>query len=378
MSADTGLADVVIGDSKISLVNGTEGKLIYAGYTIEDLAANALFEEVEFLLWNDRLPNQEELDAFVKDIATHSDLPDGIITLMKGLPKDAHPMAVLRTVASAVSHYDPNSEDNTDKDIAQQKAIRLTGQLSAITAAWERIRNDQEPVAPRPDYNLAQNFVYMLKGEEPDEATWKAINVYLVLLAEHGTNASTFATRVTTATVADYHSAIVSGIGTLKGPAHGGANTAAMNQFIEIGSVDNVEAWFQKNVKEGHGRIMGIGHRVYKAPDPRGAILKDHARALANAAGDTTWFDIAEKLEDTARADDFFIERNLFPNVDYYSAIVLYTLGLPTDTFTPLFAMSRVAGWSAHIFEQMGGRLIRPRAHYVGEMDLPWVDVADR
>jgi citrate synthase len=378
MATNAGLEGIVIGDTETSLVDGVKGRLIYAGYSIEDLAAHALFEEVEFLLWNNRLPNKAELDAFISDIATHSELPDGIINLMNGLPKDAHPMAVLRTVVSALAHYDEDSEENADKAIAQRKAVRLTGQMAVATATWERIRNDLDPVKPRADYNLAQNFVYTLKGEEPDEATWKAIDVYLVLLAEHGTNASTFTTRVVTATNADYHSAITAAIGALKGPSHGGANTAAMNQFLEIGSPDNVENWFNTNIKSGEKRIMGIGHRVYKAPDPRGAILKEHARALAEAAGDTTWFDIAENLEKAARADEYFIERDLFPNVDYYSAIVLYTLGLPTDTFTPLFAMSRVAGWSAHIFEQMGGRLIRPRAHYVGPMDLHWTPVEER
>ncbi|MEM6529356.1 MAG: citrate/2-methylcitrate synthase [Chloroflexota bacterium] len=373
-----GLEGIIVADSTTSLVNGTEGKLIYSGYWIEDLAANSLFEEVEFLLWNNRLPNQAELDELVKAIAAGAVLPDGIITLMKGLPKDSNPMGVLRTVVSALAHYDPDSENNTDKDVAKQKAIRLTGQITSATAAWERIRVGEEPVAPRADYNLAQNFVYMLKGEEPDETTWRAINVYLVLLAEHGMNASTFTSRVTTATISDMHSAVTSAIGTLKGPAHGGANTAAMNQFLDVGEPENVENWFQTKVKDGGGRIMGIGHRVYKAPDPRGAILKEQARALAEQAGNMKWFDIAEGLENRARQDDFFIERNLFPNVDYYSAIVLYTLGIPVDSFTPLFAMSRIAGWSAHIIEQMGGRLIRPKSNYVGDMGLEYVPVENR
>lgn len=378
MATNTGLEGIVIGDTNTSLVNGEEGRLTYAGYSIEDLAVNALFEEVAFLLWNNRLPNQDELDTLVKDIATHATLPEGIIKLMRTLPTEADPMGVLRTVTSALAHYDPDGENYDDKGKAQEKAVRLTGQMAVATATWERIRNGLEPVAPRDDYNLAQNFVYTLKGEEPDEAIWKAINVYLVLLAEHGTNASTFTSRVVTATNADYHSAITAAIGALKGPSHGGANTAAMNQFLEIGMPENVENWFRENIKTGKKRIMGIGHRVYKAPDPRGAILKEHARALAEAAGDMTWFNIAEGLESAARADEYFIERDLFPNVDYFSAIVLYTLGLPTDTFTPLFAMSRVVGWSAHVFEQMGGRLIRPRANYVGPLDLQWTAVEDR
>ncbi len=378
MVANTGLEGIVVGDSTTSLVDGAEGKLIYTGYSIEDLAAHALFEEVEYLLWNERLPNQAELDELVKAIAVGGTLPEGIIKLMKDIPTDANPMGVLRTVVSALAHFDPDSENNTDKDVAKQKAIRLTGQITAATAAWERIREGMEPIQPREDYNLAQNFVYMLKGEEPDETTWRAINVYLVLLAEHGMNASTFTSRVVTATISDMHSAITAAISALKGPAHGGANTAAMNQFLDIGEPDNVENWFQTNIKDGHGRIMGIGHRVYKAPDPRGSILKEQARALAEGSGNTKWFEIAENLEQRARQDDFFIERNLFPNVDYYSAIVLYTLGIPVDSFTPLFAMSRIAGWTAHVIEQMGGRLIRPKSNYVGPMDLEYVPVAER
>ena len=377
MATNTGLDGMVVAESTTSLVNGEEGILIYSGYAIEVLADNSLFEEVEFLLWHNRLPNKQELDDLVKQVAAGAALPDGIITLMKGLPKDAHPMAVLRTVVSALAHYDADSEDNTDKDIARQKAIRLTGQMASAVAAWERIRNGDEPVAPKGDYNLAQNFVYMLKGEEPDETTWQAINVYLVLLAEHGLNASTFTSRVVTATIADMHSAVAAAIGALKGPAHGGANTAAMNQFLDIGEVDNVENWFKKTREEG-GRVMGIGHRVYKAPDPRAAVLKQHARDLAEASGNTKWFEIAEGLEQAARKDDYFIERDLYPNVDYYSAIVLYTLGIPTDTFTPLFAMARIAGWSAHIIEQMGGRLIRPTASYIGDYDLEYVPVDQR
>jgi len=377
MATNTGLDGMVVAQSTTSLVNGEEGKLIYSGYTIEDLAENALFEEVEFLLWHNRLPSKSELNELVEKVAQGAVLPDGIITLMKNLPTDAQPMAVLRTVTSALAHYDEDSEDNTDKDVAREKAIRLTGQMASAVAAWERIRNGEEPVAPKADYNLAQNFVYMLKNEEPDETTWRAINVYLVLLAEHGLNASTFTSRVVTATIADLHSAVTAAIGALKGPAHGGANTAAMNQFLDVGEVDNVETWF-KETRESGGRVMGIGHRVYKAPDPRGAILKQHARDLAETSGNTKWFEIAEGLEKAARKDDYFIERNLFPNVDYYSAIVLYTLGIPTDTFTPLFAMARVAGWSAHIIEQMGGRLIRPKAEYVGEMDLDYTPVEQR
>lgn len=373
-----GLEGIVVADVTTSLVNGEEGKLIYSGYKIEDLAENALFEEVVFLLWNVRLPNAEELEALRSAIAKGAALSDDIITMMKALPKDANPMAVLRTVVSALAHYDPDAENLTDKEVAQQKATRLTGQMTAATAAWYRIRKGEDPIAPREDLNLAQNFVYMLNGEEPSKEASDAVNVYLVLLAEHGMNASTFTSRVVTATGSDLHSAVVAAIGALKGPSHGGANAEAMKMFLEIGGEDNVEDWFDKEVRNGSRRVMGIGHRVYKAPDPRANILLKYSEAYAESAGNTKWLNVAKKLAETARADDFFIERDLFPNVDYYSAILLYTLDLDIDMFTPLFAMSRVAGWSANIIDQMGGRLIRPKANYVGPKDLEWTSVEDR
>jgi len=229
------------------------------------------------------------------------------------------------------------------------------------------------------DLSLAQNFLYMVRGVEPDETASAALNVYLVLLAEHGMNASTFAARVVTATESDIHSAVVAAIGALKGPAHGGANTAAMNMFMEIGDPCRVADWFSDEVLDKRRRIMGIGHRVYKALDPRASVLKQHARALAASTGNSKWFDIAEKLELAARAEDFFIQRRLFPNVDYYSAILLYTIDLDVDMFTPLVVMSRIAGWSAHIFEQKrNNRLIRPKANYIGPLDLEWKPVAER
>ena len=242
-----------------------------------------------------------------------------------------------------------------------------------------RIRKGSEPIAPRPDLNLSQNFVYMLTGEEPEQTAVDAINAYMVLLTEHGMNASTFASRVTVSTGSDMHSAIVSAIGTLKGPAHGGANTEAMHQFMEVAEVANVEPWFVENVKSGKRRIMGIGHRVYKALDPRAAVLRDRAEALAKQSGNTKWFQIADDLATLAGADQYFIERNLYPNVDYYSAIVLYTLNIDVDMFTPLFAMSRIAGWTAHIVEQVtSNRLIRPDVDYVGPMDLQWKPIHER
>lgn len=372
-----GLDDVVIDESRLSLVNGTEGKLIYSGYKIEDLAANALYEEVVYLLWEGRLPKKDELETLRADIANNAELPAPIMDLLKSFPKDANPMAVLRTVTSALSLYDPEGEA-TGPEANRRKAVRLTGQITTICAAWPRIRKGEEPIAPRKDLNLAENYIYMLTGKT-DETAAAAINAFMVLLTEHGMNASTFVARATTSTGADMYSAIVSAIGTLKGPAHGGANTEAMKMFIEIGSPENVETWFQENIKSGKRRIMGIGHRVYKALDPRAAVLYDRARDLASSSGNKKWFDIAEKLANLARADQYFIERNLYPNVDYYSAIVLYTLDLDVDMFTPLFAMSRIAGWTAHIMEQQANnRLMRPEVLYTGPMDLQWTPIDQR
>lgn len=376
--AKKGLEGVVVAESKTSLVNGQEGKLVYQGYSIETLAENALFEEVAFLLWNERLPNRAELENLRATIAAEAALPDLIISHLKSYPRQADPMAVLRTAVSALALTDPDSEDNS-MEANRRKAVRLTGQITTICAAWNRIRQGLEPVAPRKDLNLAQNFMYMLTGQEPDPVASTAINTYLVLLAEHGMNASTFASRVTVATGSDMHSGVVSGIGTLKGPSHGGANAEAMRMFLEIGEPEHVANWFKTHIKEGERRIMGIGHRIYKALDPRAAILERHAEALARSSGNEKWFQIAKQLAEAARADEYFIERRLYPNVDYYSAILLYTIDIDVDMFPPLFAMSRIAGWTAHIIEQFANnRLIRPDVNYTGPLGLQWVDIDQR
>lgn len=373
-----GLDGVSIGDSRLSLVNGTEGKLIYAGYKIEDLAAYALYEEVVYLLWEGKLPNATELETLRASIAENAGIPEEVMALLHTFPKDADAMAMLRTATSALALYDADSE-NYSLDSLRRKSVRLTGQVTTLSAAWMRIRKGLAPVAPRKDLTLAANFMYMVNGAEPESTAVDAINAYMVLLTEHGMNASTFAARVTVSTGSDMHSAIVSAMGTLKGPAHGGANTEAMLQFMEIGEVANVEPWFTQNIKNGDRRIMGIGHRVYKALDPRAAVLRERSEALAKASGNTKWFEIADNLANLALADSYFIERRLYPNVDYFSAIALYTLDIDVDMFTPLFAMSRMAGWTAHIVEQVtSNRLIRPSVDYVGPMDLEWKAIQDR
>lgn len=378
MSNKGGLEGVVVAEVQTSLVNGAEGKLIYSGYSIEDLAENALFEEVVFLLHNVRLPNKAELEETRDYIAENATVPQQIIDYMKATPKETPAMAVVRTATSMLSAYDADAENLTDKEVAKKKALRMIGQVTSICAAWVRVKEGKDPVAPRKDLTLSQNFVYMMSGEEPDQVASDAVNVYLVLLAEHGMNASTFTSRVVTATGSDMHSAVVAAIGALKGPSHGGANAEAMKMFMEIGEPENVTNWFDTNIKNGDRRIMGIGHRVYKAPDPRAAVLKMHAERLAESSGNSKWFNVAVKLAEAARADEYFIERQLFPNVDYYSAIVLSELELEIDMFTPLFVMARMAGWTANIVDQMGGRLIRPKATYVGPMDLSWTPVEER
>jgi citrate synthase len=373
-----GLDNVVIDESKLSLVNGTDGKLVYAGYKIEDLAEHALYEEVVFLLWNGRLPNAAELEALRAEIAAAAAIPAPVMAMLQAMPHDADPMAVLRTATSALAFYDADSEDSS-AEANRRKAARLTGQVTSLVAAWPRIRKGHAPIAPRSDLTLAANFMYMLRGEEPEINAVNAMNAYMVLLTEHGMNASTFVARATTSTKSDMHSAIVSAIGTLKGSLHGGANTEAMRVFLDIGEVANVEPWFQTEIKEKGGKIMGIGHRVYKALDPRAAVLRDRAEKLARASGNGKWFDIADNLAKLARADAYFVERKLYPNVDYYSAIVLYTLELDVDMFTPLFALSRMAGWTAHVMEQTANnRLMRPDVLYVGPMDLPWLPLSAR
>lgn len=360
-----------------SFVNGTKGELIYRGYDIRDLGPNATFEEVIYLLWNDKLPNAHELSLFRAALESKRALPDLLLNIMRGFPWDAHPMAVLRTAVSALGLLDRNA-DNISPDGAREKALLLTAIMPTLVAAWERIRNGHDPIAPRPGLNQAANFLYMLDGNEPNPDAVAALDSYLVMLADHGFNASTFSARVTTSTGTDVYSAITSAIGTLKGPAHGGATQRAMEQFIDAAQHGDVTQWFN-DARESGKRIMGIGHRIYKVEDPRARILRPLAEKLAKSSGTSKWFDIAREIELLARQDDYFIERDLYANVDYYSAVVLYTIGLPADQFTCVFAMSRIAGWCSQVLEQLAdNRLIRPKEGYIGKRDQQYVALADR
>lgn len=372
-----GLEGIVIAQTVKSKVEGQIGKLQYHGYSITDLAEHASFEEVAYLLWYDALPTRSELAEFKVSLAAERAIRPEVIDLLKNLPPDAHPMAVLRTAISARGAFDPEAED-TSEDAIRAKGRGLLAAMPTIVAAWERIRNGQEPVAPRADLDHAANFLYMLTGEEPDETAVNAVDTYLILLADHGMNASTFSARVTTSTLADVYSAITTAIGTLKGPAHGGANQKAMEQFQEIGEPGNVDRWFNE-ARDAGRRIMGIGHRVYKTQDPRAAILLKRAEDMSAMGNGSRWYEIACSLEERARSDAYFIERDLYANVDYYSAVVLQQAGIPKDQFTCVFAMSRIAGWMAHVIEQWANnRLIRPRAEYVGPVDLAWTPIEER
>lgn len=372
-----GMAGMVVADSSISYVDGANGILEYRGYDIRVLAEHSTFEEVAYLLWNGRLPTVRELDEMKWQARPCRFMPPEIIGALRNMPKNADPMAVMRSAVSLLAHYDPESEDNTPM-AHQHKACRLLGQISGVVAAFERIRRGEEPVKPRMDLDHAANFLWMLTGEDPEPLAAKALDQYLLLLAEHELNASTFTARVIASTGSDLHSAITGALGALKGPAHGAAVQEAMEQFLEIGSEENVEPWFRSLAGAGR-RVMGIGHRVYKVRDPRAEPLMNNVQKMVEATGEYTWFNIARKLEALAMEDEYFKSRNLSANVDFYSAPLLYSIGIPVDAFTCMFAMSRIVGWTAHVYEQQANnRLIRPLANYTGQHQLPWVPIEQR
>lgn len=376
-AAKGGMAGMTVADSNISFVDGANGILEYRGYDIRVLAENSTFEEVAYLLWNGQLPTAQQLDEMKRQARVCRFIPPEIIAALRNMPKNADPMAMMRSAVSMLAHYDPESEENTP--IAHQhKACRLLGQISGVLAAFERIRRGEEPVKPRMDLDHAANFLWMLTGEDPEPTAARALDQYLLLLAEHELNASTFTARVIASTGSDLHSAITGALGALKGPAHGAAVQEAMEQFLEIGTEENVESWFKS--LEGTGRrVMGIGHRVYKVRDPRAAPLMANVNKMVEATGERTWYNIASKLEALAVEDEYFKSRNLSANVDFYSAPLLYSIGIPVDAFTCMFAMSRIVGWTAHVYEQQSNnRLIRPLANYTGEHQLPWTPIEQR
>ena len=370
-----GLEDVVATASAICYIDGARGVLAYRGYDIHDLATQATFEEVCFLLWHGRLPTRAELGELQSQFAAARPLPEGIVRLLRSLPP-AEPMDLLRTLASALAHYDADAADSSPRANAR-KAVRLTAQIGSLVATLGRMDAGGGPLQPDPAMGFAAGFLYMLTGRRPDTLSTRALDVALVLHADHELNASTFAARVAAATLSDVHSAVVAGICTLKGPLHGGANAEVMKMLLDLG-VDATPDRIERTIREKLARkekVPGFGHRVYRTMDPRAVHLRQMSRDLGRRTGQPQWFEISERIEALLKA-----QKELNPNVDFYSASTYHALGIPTTLFTPVFAVSRCAGWTAHVLEQLANnRLIRPRAEYTGPtVPQPWVRINDR
>jgi citrate synthase len=365
-AVDKGLEGVVSCTTKISSIQDVT--LTYRGYTIEDLAANSTFEETVFLLWNDRLPKKEELENFQKEIWSNLNLEQSQLDVLKSLPtKDVHPMAWLRSATSLLAHWDKEAQDSSDA-ANKRKAIRLTAKMPGLVAAFERFRTGKAWVTPNTQKSIAWNFLYMLAGKEPDPEYVKIFDTCLILHADHELNCSAFSARVTASSLSDIYSAVVSAVGALKGPLHGGANEQVMKMLIEIGSVEKART-FVTNALAQKQKIMGFGHRVYKNGDPRAKILRKMSETLCKKNGQPHWYEMSALIDDTVQA-----EKELLPNVDFYSATVYYAMGIPIDLYTPIFAVSRISGWVAHIFEQYSNnRIYRPRGEYTGKQNQKWV-----
>lgn len=368
-----GLEGVVAAQTELSHVFGEEGRLVYRGYDIHELAGNASFEEVAYLLWMGHLPTRAELDEFTQKLGENRALPDGVIEALRQLPSNAQPLDALRTGVSMLGALEPDRY-TFEPDLDQ--AISVSARFPAILAAFARLREGREPVQGRADLNTAQNYLYQIHGAEPDERHWKPLETYLILLADHGLNASTFTARVIASTTSDLVSAITGAIGALKGPLHGGAPALVLDMLNEIGSVDNVEPWLTHALDSGE-RIMGLGHRVYKAEDPRAEILREMART----ASTPEFFALSQQTEEIAlrMIHERKPDRKIYTNVEFYSAAVLSAVGLPGDMFTPTFAVSRSVGWTAHVLEQAhNNRLIRPASEFVGPTDKRFVAIDER
>jgi citrate synthase len=371
-AATAGLRGVVAAQSSIGDVNGEEGILIYQGYDIHDLAEHSTFEEVVFLLWNGRLPKADELKDLTQKLRENYEAPADVIGLMKQFPKEADPMDVLRTAVSSLDFYDKEGH-GTDRENAMKAAIKLTGQIGHIAAAWDRIRNGKDVIAPDKNLSIAENFLYMLRGEKPDADEARMFDIALILHADHELNASTFTTRVVAGTLADMYGAVTAGIAALAGPLHGGANTNVMKMLIEIGDPAKIDAWVDQALSEKR-KIMGIGHAVYKTEDPRATWLRKFSKQMAEKKGESKWFDMSQRIEQLMHE-----KKGMFPNVDFYSASTYYLMGIPLDLFTPIFAVSRISGWTGHILEQYANnKLIRPRAEYIGQRGLKYTPIAER
>ena len=380
-----GLRGVVIGESAICDVQA-EGHLSYRGYNIHDLADHAVFEEVVYLLWNGALPTATQLAAFRSELAAHYTLPEGVLNLIRGFPPEANSMDALRTAVSALGMFDPENRDHSEA-ANKRKALRAQAAMGTVVAAIERLSQGKAPISPRLDLGLAANFLYMLGGEEADPLYVRTLDIDFILHADHEANASTFSTRVTVATGADLYSGLVSGIGTLSGPRHGGAAEETMEMLLKIGSPESVDA-FVRPMLTGEKRtpVPGFGHAVYRAPDPRATHLRDMSRQLGELHHDTKWFRMTTAIEAIVDELSNTPERlaagkqGIYANVDCFSASCYYEMELPMRLYTPLFAISRTSGWCAHMFEQYkpGQKIIRPRLDYIGPDNLRWLPVEQR
>lgn len=370
MTATKGLEGIVATTSSISSI--IDGVLTYRGIDIDELAEHASFEEVAYLLWFGKLPNESELAQLTRDLSANAAIPAAIIEQLKLYPKDANCMAVLRSAVSALALFDEEAEHMSPASNVL-KAVKLQAQIPTVIAAFARIRQGLEPVEPKAGATIAENFLYMLSGNQPDPIAIEALDKALVLHADHELNASTFAARVTVATLSDIYSGVTSAIGALKGPLHGGANEAVMEMLEEIGSLEKVEEYVNRKLSNKE-KLMGFGHRVYKNGDPRAKHLQRMSLELGKLTGNLEWYNMSIKIEDMVVS-----QKGLKPNVDFYSASVYTTLGIPRDLFTPIFAISRASGWTAHILEQYeNNRLIRPRAEYVGPVSQAYVPIMHR
>lgn len=369
-AVDKGLEGVVACTTAISSI--VDATLCYRGYTIEDLAANSSFEEVVFLLWNNRLPTLSELGELKSSLGQAMALEPDLIEVLKKLPRDVHPMAWLQSATSIMGLWDKNARA-MDERANNQKSVNLLARVGTLVALFHRFRQGLDGVEPKADQTLPWNFLYMMRGEEPSEEMVKVFDTCLILHADHELNCSAFVARVTASSLSDMHSAIVSAIGALKGPLHGGANEQVMKTLMEIGSLERVIPWLEKALGEKR-KIMGFGHRVYKNGDPRAKILQAMSQSMTEKLGDPKWFAMSTVLDNEMKS-----RKGLLPNVDFYSATVYHSMGIPLDIFTPIFAVSRVSGWIAHILEQYSkNRIYRPRGHWSGKAGLQYTSPEDR
>ncbi len=375
MQTDIGLVSTVVARSSLSFIDGEKGILEYVGYDIDDLARNSTFEETTFLLWHQRLPSHSKLADFTARVQRNYDLSDAMWDMIVSLPRDASPMHALRTLTSALALEDPNADDPSE-EANERKSLAMFAKMPALIAGFDRHRKGLDIVRPDTSASIAESFLYMLSGEKPTQRMARAMDICLILHADHGFNASTFASLVTISTLSDMYSAVTTAIGTLKGPLHGGANQGVMVMLQEIDGIENAESFVIDKLSR-RDKVMGFGHRVYKSVDPRATYLKTFAEGIAQDTGNIELFNISKRIEEIM--DREVGAKGIYPNVDFYSATTYFSLGLDLDLFTPLFAMSRVSGWTAHCLEYLqDNRLIRPRCDYVGPHNQTYVDISQR